>query len=615
MQMFGFGYGSAEPPAKYAETIAPPEFRTQAKEIFDAFDVNALTQEKFLDVLASYGRRCIAKCPNELGVVEVEGFIMEMASQIWMDKKFKERCPLRELLSRLRVSSEFGSRECAFMTKYFYYFGKMRSHDGMMNDIGRTETYRKAIHGNPDNFKDKIVMDVGSGSGLLAFFAIQAGAKKVYAIEAGCMHEVIRMLADANGWGDKIVVVNKVLQDMTEADCPLNSVDTIVAETLGTFLFGERGIETMLVARDRFLKKDGAIFPTRATLSVQPFSDEKLFTGQSAVPQFWSGTDFYGINLSCCHERAVKEQLSQVVASMVDPDTLISKQKDIVYDFRTLDPAGLRTIQLEYDFAFEAEAEMHGLAGWFIAEFVGANETTTLSTAPQDTCTHWWQVRFLIPKPLSVKIGQNVTGSMELVANEQQTYTCSMDMQMKTPSGVEKRSNCDMGLMDLDGAQKTYSYKTVTHGNISVACVDWEKTTQEARNKKKKQYFQVSGELYAKRLGEVAQYDGLEYICTNLDDRYQEMRSKPLSIVAKVGNCDFLGVVGDTRRGLIRREETGEESMWMEKSDFTEYMIGYIVLKKKCLQGMQETLDADVKSHFRKLQFFQVKEVFDAIRS
>merc|ERR1719265_283004 len=156
----------------------------------------------------------------------------------------------------------------------------MRSHDGMMNDIGRTETYRKAVQDNPDDFKDKVVMDVGSGSGLLAFFAIQAGAKKVYAIEAGCMHEVIGMLARANGWGDKVVVVNKVLQDMTEAYCPLNSVDTIVAETLGTFLFGERGIETMLVARDRFLKPDGAIFPTRATLSVQPFSDESLMIEQ-----------------------------------------------------------------------------------------------------------------------------------------------------------------------------------------------------------------------------------------------------------------------------------------------------------------------------------------------
>jgi histone-arginine methyltransferase CARM1 len=559
------GYPGKKTPKDWVETISPPELRTQALEAFDGFGKEALTKGNFLDVLAACGRRCIAKCPNELAVVEVEGFIMEMAAQIWADHKFEDRCPLRELLSRLRVSSEFGSRECAFMTKYFYYFGKMRSHDGMMNDLGRTETFRKALHGNPDNFKDKIVMDVGSGSGLLAFFAIQAGAKKVYAIEAGCMHEVIRMLADANGWGDKIVVVNKVLQDMNEADCPLNSVDTIVAETLGTFLFGERGIETMLVARDRFLKKDGAIFPTRATLSLQPFSDEKLFTNQSAIPQFWSGTDFYGINLSTCYERAVKEQLSQVVAAMVDPDTLVSKPLDVVY-FRTIDPAGLRKIQLDYKFAFDAATDMHGLAGWFVAEFVGANATTTLSTAPQDTCTHWWQVRFLIPKPLSITAGQTVEGGMELVANEQQTYTCSMDMTLETSSGKETRSNCDMGLMDLDGALKTYAYKTVTHGNVKVACVDWEKTTEDARNRKKAQSVSAQTATLGKaHYLTTAEYDGLVYICANIWVRYEELKSKPMACVAKMGTSEMLGVPGDTRRGLIRREENTRKAYGWRK--------------------------------------------------
>merc|ERR1712216_162518 len=236
----------------------------------------------------------------------------------------------------------------------------------------------------------KVVMDVGSGSGLLAFFAIQAGAEKVYAVEAGNMHEVIRMLADANGWGDKIVVVNKVLQDMTEDDCPLNSVDTMVAETLGTFLFGERGIETMLVARGRFLKPGGAIFPTQATLSVAPFCDEKLFQNQKNRSIFWTGTDFYGIDLSCCAPRASVEQMCQVVASMVDPDILVAKQHDVVYDFRTLNQASLRNIHLTYDFSLDKDTSVHGLAGWFVAEFIGKNQTTTLSTAPIDTLTHWF---------------------------------------------------------------------------------------------------------------------------------------------------------------------------------------------------------------------------------
>lgn len=57
----------------------------------------------------------------------------------------------------------------------------------MMQDYIRTATYQKAILSNIKDFQDKIILDVGAGSGILSFFAIQAGAKKVYAVEASSM--------------------------------------------------------------------------------------------------------------------------------------------------------------------------------------------------------------------------------------------------------------------------------------------------------------------------------------------------------------------------------------------------------------------------------------------
>ena len=57
----------------------------------------------------------------------------------------------------------------------------------MMQDFIRTATYQKAILANLRDFNDKVVLDVGAGSGILSFFAVQAGAKRVYAVEASSM--------------------------------------------------------------------------------------------------------------------------------------------------------------------------------------------------------------------------------------------------------------------------------------------------------------------------------------------------------------------------------------------------------------------------------------------
>lgn len=57
----------------------------------------------------------------------------------------------------------------------------------MLQDYVRTSTYQRAVLSNSEDFRDRVVLDVGAGSGILSFFAVQAGARKVYAVEASSM--------------------------------------------------------------------------------------------------------------------------------------------------------------------------------------------------------------------------------------------------------------------------------------------------------------------------------------------------------------------------------------------------------------------------------------------
>lgn len=76
----------------------------------------------------------------------------------------------------------------------------------MLEDYTRTETYRKAIQDHEECFKNKTVMDVGCGTGILSVFCAQAGAKKVYAVEASNIANIAKEVVKENNFEEVIEV-------------------------------------------------------------------------------------------------------------------------------------------------------------------------------------------------------------------------------------------------------------------------------------------------------------------------------------------------------------------------------------------------------------------------
>lgn len=179
----------------------------------------------------------------------------------------------------------------------------------MLADYERTGAYQRAFLENNTDFDGKIVLDVGTGTGILSFFALQAGAAKVYAVDASDSVMVAQKLAESNGYADKIVIIKGKIE---EIELP-EKVDIIISEPIGFLLVHERMLESYVVARDRFLKPDGLMMPTVGSIVLSPFTDDVLYREHCARARFWENRNFYGLDLSCIVDHAYHEYFSQAI--------------------------------------------------------------------------------------------------------------------------------------------------------------------------------------------------------------------------------------------------------------------------------------------------------------
>lgn len=183
----------------------------------------------------------------------------------------------------------------------------------MLSDDLRMQSYRDAIFENPNHFKDKVVLDVGTGSGILAIWAAQAGARRVFAVEATDMAQQARKVIKANNQDHIVTVIQSKIEDVELPE----KVDVIISEWMGYFLLRESMFDSVIVARDRWLKPDGAMFPSHASMSIAPMCNEdnsnKRFSEFSAAMDGWRGfvdntKIAWGVDMSVLGNAFRKEQ-------------------------------------------------------------------------------------------------------------------------------------------------------------------------------------------------------------------------------------------------------------------------------------------------------------------
>jgi protein arginine N-methyltransferase 3 len=135
----------------------------------------------------------------------------------------------------------------------------------MIQDKVRTATYANFILTAPDLFRDAIVLDVGCGTGILSLFAARAGAQRVIAVDASQIAKTAEKIVKANGFENVVTVIRGKVEEVSLPD-GIEKVDIIISEWMGYALLYESMLDSVLVARDRFLRPGGVMAPIQCRL-------------------------------------------------------------------------------------------------------------------------------------------------------------------------------------------------------------------------------------------------------------------------------------------------------------------------------------------------------------
>lgn len=287
---------------------------------------------------------------------------------------------------------------------YFDSYAHFGIHEDMLKDRIRTLAYKNAILTNPRLFKDKVILDVGCGTGILSMFAAKAGAKRVYAVEKSSIVDYAREIIQINGFGDVITVMQGIVE---EIDLP-EKVDVIISEWMGYCLLYESMLPSVINARDRFLKETGTMFPNKAQMYICGIEDAEY---RSKKIDFWDNV--YGFSYAPIKQWALLEPLVETC-----PTERIFTDECMLCDL-DLNKCSIAdlTITSKFTLVPQEEQMLHAFVTWFDVEFVGPDNTITLTTSPYKKETHWCQTIFYLQNPIDANPDTPITGKFHMEPN------------------------------------------------------------------------------------------------------------------------------------------------------------------------------------------------------
>lgn len=266
-----------------------------------------------------------------------------------------------------------------------------RWHFEMLNDASRGQAFADALAAL--DLRDKTVLDIGAGSGILSMLAVRRGARHVYACEtmeplAETACEIIRR----NGMAHKITVIPKSSFELEIGRDMPERAEAMISETIDCGFVGEGFLPSLKHAKEQLLQPGALLCPSGVQLcgllvesrSIHQLNhvDRSQGFDVSGMNEF-STRGYFGVRLPMRPHRVLSE-----VETLLDLNLYAPEPESIT---RVIEFEALHT------------GTVHGVAFWFKVTLAPG---VVLSNGPDQIDSHWTQAFASFSEPMAVQRGE-----------------------------------------------------------------------------------------------------------------------------------------------------------------------------------------------------------------
>jgi tetratricopeptide (TPR) repeat protein len=268
-------------------------------------------------------------------------------------------------------------------------------HVPMMNEDGRNQAYHDGLRAVVA--PDKLVFEIGTGSGLLSMMAARLGAQEVYTCEAvDLIAQTAKKIVQANQCDDRVTVLSKPSDTVQIGPDIPRQADVLVHEIFSSELLGEHVLPAIEDAKRRLLRPGGDIMPSAASIMIALVGGDAL--GRNLHVGDVSGFDLRGFNAIYPKNRLLhREDLEPVMMC----DDIEAFRFDFVRD--SAFPAEEKVIEV----AATGAGPCHGIIQWIRIELSPGVRYENHPAARRQV-TGWQHMVFGFDEPIQLALGSRL---------------------------------------------------------------------------------------------------------------------------------------------------------------------------------------------------------------